>query len=228
VNVCKILSKLADNKANETAILFKESQFTYGNINAIANSLAKYLMGNGIRHRENIAVILPDCPEFAFDYFASAKIGAFFTPIDTRLGEKEVNSILTDTKTKVCFIYPDYPLIEKLNQSVRIIDIASDEFRIHVNNPAETKNIIFPHPSVVDSEVIGIYSEKEKGNILHAFVVPAQNTYLSENEIRSLCSKRLGSIKTPKKVSVLASIPKTSTGKTNIQELKNLTYSNDT
>jgi acyl-CoA synthetase (AMP-forming)/AMP-acid ligase II len=94
--------------------------------------------------------------------------------------------------------------------------------------PAEIKNIIYSHPSVVDSEVIGTYFEKEKCNMLHAFVVPAQNAHLSENEIRSLYSERLGSIKSPKKVSILATIPKTSTGKTNIQELKNLagTYEN--
>jgi acyl-CoA synthetase (AMP-forming)/AMP-acid ligase II len=93
--------------------------------------------------------------------------------------------------------------------------------------PSEIKNVIFSHPAVLDTEVIGMYSEKEKGNILHAFVVPAQNASLNENEIKSLCLKRLGSIKTPKKVSMLASLPKNSLGKTNIQELKNLQDSND-
>jgi len=500
MNVGRIISEIVPVKANEPALYFKESHFTYGKINAIANSLANHLTGSGIRHKDNIAVILPNCPEFAFVYFASVKIGAIFTPIDTRLGEKDVNSILTDTNAKICFVYPDFPLIEKLNQSVRIIDITGEEFRSHINNPAEIKdiitevnpddtalylhtsgttgkpkivelkssnldcfpeamrditelheneifgmvlpmshisgpiflnllliercklviidsinpntvfeniskhritfmhgvppifslmlqsslterydtsslrliammgtsvpvslmnkfkmafphvtvlqgygltetsplitltkkedadqkrasigtpvegaevkvideednqlgagrigelivkgpmvmkgylnlpeenaqrikngyfytrdlvkydsdnyyyhmgrrddlvvlanglkvypaeikNIIFSHPSVVDSEVIGIHSEKEKGNILHAFIVPAQNAHLSENEIRSLCSEHLGSIKTPKKVTIIASIPKTSTGKANIQELKNLTGSNDT
>ena len=88
--------------------------------------------------------------------------------------------------------------------------------------PAEIQNIIFSHPAVLDSEVIGIYSEKLQGSILHAFVVPAPNVSLNENEIRDLCIKRLGSIKTPKKITLLESLPKNSTGKTDIKELKKI------
>jgi len=87
--------------------------------------------------------------------------------------------------------------------------------------PAEIKNIIYSHPAVLDSEVIGIYSEKQQGNILNAFVVPAPNAPLKENEIRDLCSKRLGSTKTPKKITLLEALPKTSTGKTDLKELRN-------
>jgi acyl-coenzyme A synthetase/AMP-(fatty) acid ligase len=79
----------------------------------------------------------------------------------------------------------------------------------------------------LDAEVVGIYSEKDKGNILHAAVVPVQNAQLNPNEIRSLCQKQLGIIKTPKKISVITSIPKTSMGKTNIPELKKLLAGNE-
>jgi len=494
MNVGKILSDLAVKKASKTAIIFNEKQFTYGNLNTIANSLAKYLVENGIKQGDNIAVILPNCPEFAFVYFAAAKLGAIFSPIDIRQGETEINLILTNTKAKVCFIYPDFPLKEKLTQSVKILDITGEEFKSLVDNPSEIKdivadikpddtalylhtsgstgrpkiveltdsnldcfpeamkncvvlreqeiigiilpmshisgpiilnlllaekcklviidsinpltlfenislhkitffhavppvfslmlksglaerydtssldiiammgtsvpvslmnafkktfphvvvlqgygltetspivtltkredadqkrasigmpvegadikvidekgnslgideigelivkgpmvmkgyldmpelnnerirngyfytndlvkfdsdnyyyhmgrrddmvvlanglnvypaeiqNIIFSHPAVLDSEVIGIYSEKLQGSILHAFVVPAPNVSLNENEIRDLCIKRLGSIKTPKKITLLESLPKNSTGKTDIKELKKI------
>jgi len=72
--------------------------------------IATYLAEKGIKRGDNIAAILPNCPEFAFAYFAVAKLGAIFSPIDTRLGETEINHILTDTKAKVCFSYPDFPL----------------------------------------------------------------------------------------------------------------------
>jgi long-chain acyl-CoA synthetase len=88
--------------------------------------------------------------------------------------------------------------------------------------PAEIQNIIFSHPAVLDSEVIGEYSEKEQGNILHAFIVPAQKNLVNANEIRNLCQEKLGSIKRPKNVTIMDSLPKTSTGKTNIQELRNI------
>ena len=494
MNVSKSLSELADVKADETAIISNEQRFSYGEINTIANSLAAFLKDNGIGPRDNIAVILPNCPEFAFIYFGSARLGTLFTPIDTRLGEKEINSILEDTKAKACFIHPGFALREKLNPSVMAIDIAGEAFIAVVNNsaaavetiyevkpedtalylhtsgttgrpkiveltyanldcfpdamkncvvlrekevlgiilpmshisgpiilnllltekcklviidsinpvslfeniskhkityfhavppvfslmlksgfaerydtssldiiammgtsvpvslmnafkkafphvvvlqgygltetsplvtltrredadrkrasigtpvegavvkvideegkelgegeigelivkgpmvmkgyldlpeqnkerirnrylhtndlvkydsdyyfyhmgrrddlvvlanghsiyPAEIRNLIFSHPAVLDAEVIGIYAEKEKGNILQAFLVPVPKMALQANEIRTLCLDQLGSIKTPKKISILDSLPKTSSGKTDIQQLKNL------
>jgi len=93
--------------------------------------------------------------------------------------------------------------------------------------PAEIKNVIFSHPAVLDSEVIGVYSEKIQGNVLHAFVVPTHMGALHDNEIRSLCQSELGSMKTPKFIALLESIPKTSTGKSDIQELRNLLKIND-
>ncbi|MCK4992403.1 MAG: hypothetical protein KAS29_18020, partial [Bacteroidales bacterium] len=59
MNVSKTLSELAVIKASETAIIFNDKQFTYGNINTIANSLASYLAEKGIKRGDSIAVILP-------------------------------------------------------------------------------------------------------------------------------------------------------------------------
>ena len=142
MEVGKILSGLAGTKSNETAIIFNEKQFTYGELNSIANSLAGYLADKGLNRRDNIALILPNCPEFAFTYFAAAKLGAIFSPIDTRLGETEVNAILEDTRAKVCFIYPEYPLKDKLIETVQVIDIASEEFQSIVSNPSKAEDIV--------------------------------------------------------------------------------------
>jgi len=494
MNVSRLLSELAILKKEEAAIIFNDQQFTYGKLNTIADSIANYLYASGIRKRDNIAVILPNCPEFAHIYFAASKIGAIFTPVDTRLGESEITSILEDTRAKVCFVYPGFLYKETIGQAFNLIDISeqafissiqqntgnqnivtdinpadtalylhtsgttgrpkiveltynnlncfpdameecvvlgdkeilgiilpmshisgpiilnlllvnkcklviidsinpvslfeniskhrityfhavppvfslmlksgfaerydtssldliammgtsvpvslmnafkeafphvvvlqgygltetsplitltkredadnkrasigkpvdgaeirvidekgidvlpgeigelivkgpmvmkgylglttgenermqngyfhtndlvkfdSDNYFYHMGRrdelvvlangqnvyPAEIKNIIFSHPAVLDSEVIGVYSDKEQGNILHAFVVAARQGALNENDIRNLCQEKLGSIKRPKHVSILESIPKTSTGKTNIQELKNI------
>ncbi len=499
MNVSKILSKLAALQYHQSAIIFNDQEFTYGELNDIANSLAGYLVDIGIGKKDALAVILPNCPEFAFIYFAATKIGAIFTPIDLKLGENQINSILDDTRAKVCFVYPGLKHLGKLRPEVLEVNIAGEQFKsivqppqaasdliadidptdtalyLHTSGttgrakivelsyanlncfpeamrdcvvqgkreilgiilpmshisgpiilnlllanscklviidsinpvslfeniakhrityfhavppifslllksgfserydttsldliammgtsvpvslmnafkkafphvvvlqgygltetsplitltkradaddkrasigtpvegaevrvvdendeqlhrgeigelavkgpmvmkgylgiadqdnerfkngyfhtsdlvkfdsdnyfyhmgrrddlvilangqnvyPAEIKNIIFSHPAVLDSEVIGVYSEKVRGNVLQAFVAPAQMGTLSDNEVRSLCQNALGSAKTPKYVTILESIPKTSTGKANIQELRNLSKHND-
>jgi len=141
MNAGKLLSELAVKKPEETAILFNESQFTYGQLNSIANSLAAYLSQYGIKQGDSIAVILPNCPEFAFVYFAASRLGAVFCPIDTRLGDKEINQILGSTRTRVCFTYPDFPHKNRLSEAVRIMDIASPEFTSLVERPPVQANI---------------------------------------------------------------------------------------
>jgi len=499
MNVSKLLSKLAVLKAHETAIIFNDQQVTYGELNAVANSLGGFLTDKGIGEGDSVAVILPNCPEFAFIYFAAAKIGAIFTPIDNRLGINEINAILDETGAKVCFIDPGFQYKERLGRHVLGVDIAGGLFDSVIKNPqpdndivadinpadtalylhtsgttgrakiveltyenldcfpdamkncviqgekeilgivlpmshisgptilnlmlanrckmviidsinpvslfgniakhkityfhavppifslmlksglagrydtsrldliaimgtsvpvslmndfkrafphvvvlqgygltetsplvtltrredaddkrasigtpvegaevkvidekgeqvpmgeigelivkgamvmkgylgiaeqdnerlkngyfhtsdlvkfdrdnyfyhmgrrddlvvlangqnvypAEIKNIIFSHPAVLESEVIGVYSAKVQGNVIHAFVVPTQMGALNDNDIRSLCKNKLGSLKSPKYVTILDSIPKTSTGKSNIQELRNLSNNND-
>lgn len=140
MNVSKLISELALLKENETAVIFNEHHFTYGMLNAIANSLAEYLVGKGIKKRDNIAVILPNCPEFAFIYFAAAKIGAIFTPIDNRLGEKGINSILDATRAKVCFVYPGFNYKGRLGQNILEIDIAGEQFNSISRNPQFADN----------------------------------------------------------------------------------------
>jgi long-chain acyl-CoA synthetase len=140
MNAGKLLSDLATKSAGEKAIVFNEDQYTYGDLNAIANTLAGYLSDYGIKQGDCISVILPNCPEFAYIYFAASKLGAIFCPIDTRLGESEINQVLNSTRTRVCFTYPEFPHKEKLNQSVRNMDIKGQEFTSLVDSPIEERN----------------------------------------------------------------------------------------
>jgi len=500
MNVSELLNELAKLKSNESAIICNKQQFTYGGLNTNSNVLAEYLMAQGLGNQDNIAVILPNCVEFALIYFAAAKIGAAFTPIDNRLGASQINAILEDTGAKVCFVFPDFIHKQSLGPHIIVVDIEDEEFTSIFHNspvsddiiaeidpantalylhtsgttgrpkiveltyanlncfpeamknctirgedeilgiilpmshisgpiilnlllanrcrlviidsinpvslfeniakhkityfhavppifslmlqsgfadrydtksldliammgtsvpvslmnafkerfphvvvlqgygltetsplitltrredadhkrasigtpvdgaeimvvdeqdnqiqmgeigelavrgpmvmkgylgigeqenerfkngyfytsdlvkfdsdnyfyhmgrrddlvilangqniyPAEIKNVIFSHPGVLDSEVIGVNSERFRGNVLHAFVVSTQKEALGEKEIRLLCQKELGSIKTPRYIHLIESIPKTSTGKTDLNELRNLSKADDT
>ena len=135
MNVSKILSKLAALQYHQSAIIFNDQEFTYGELNDIANSLAGYLVDIGIGKKDTVAVILPNCPEFAFIYFAAAKIGAIFTPIDLKLGENEINSILDDTRAKVCFVYPGLKHLGRLRPQVLEFNIAGEKFKSIVQTP---------------------------------------------------------------------------------------------
>ena len=73
MNVSKILSQLAALEYHQSAIIYNDQQFTHGQLNDIANSLAGYPADRGIGRKDTVAAILPNCPESAFIYFAAAK-----------------------------------------------------------------------------------------------------------------------------------------------------------
>ena len=49
---------------------------TFAEVNAVANRLAHGLADFGIRHQEKVAILLPNCLEFVFIWFALNKLGA--------------------------------------------------------------------------------------------------------------------------------------------------------
>ncbi len=137
MNIGKVLIEKSKLYPNKKAIIYKDKIYTYEQINNISNSIAKSLKELGINKGDSVAVILPNCVEFTFIYFAVMKVGAIFTPIDTRLGESETLSILNDCKTKLCFVYPKYNHTKIIKNFVRTIDISSENFNSMYNNLSE-------------------------------------------------------------------------------------------
>jgi len=142
MNVSELLNELAKLKSNESAIICNKQQFTYGGLNTNSNVLAEYLMAQGLGNQDNIAVILPNCVEFALIYFAAAKIGAAFTPIDNRLGASQINAILEDTGAKVCFVFPDFIHKQSLGPHIIVVDIEDEEFTSIFHNSPVSDDII--------------------------------------------------------------------------------------
>lgn len=84
---------------NKTAILFEERKITYNELNNRVNCLANALIANGIHKGDRVAALLYNCPEFLEIYFALAKIGAIFVPLNFRLAGQEIKYMLTDSES---------------------------------------------------------------------------------------------------------------------------------
>lgn len=141
MNVSKTLSEVAARKPDQTAIIFNDSKFSYRELNTISNELARHLLNKGIRQGDTVAVVLPNCPEFAFAYFAAMKIGAVFMPVDLRLGGLEIVSILKKSRTKICFVFPDHPFLKTITWLVKTINISDPDFQNLVDNPGKTDDL---------------------------------------------------------------------------------------
>lgn len=63
--------------------LADDRRFSYADVDALTDRIANGLIGAGIVHGSHVAVMMDNCPEQIFAYFALAKIGAVAVPINT-------------------------------------------------------------------------------------------------------------------------------------------------
>ncbi|MCW2667478.1 MAG: o-succinylbenzoate--CoA ligase [Frankiales bacterium] len=85
--------------------------------------------------------------------------------------------------------------------------------------PIEVEQVLFRHPSVADVAVIGVPDERW-GEAVVAVVVAAPGAEVDQAELVAYARERLAHFKCPRRVEVLAELPRTATGKVLKRELR--------
>ena len=85
--------------------------------------------------------------------------------------------------------------------------------------PAEVENVLYQHPAVAEVAVIGIQDQKW-GEAVTAFVVKKPGAQVSEEEIKSFCSRVLARYKVPRKILWVENLPTSTSGKLLKNKLK--------
>jgi long-chain acyl-CoA synthetase len=79
----------------------KDIRFTYKEWSEQVNRLARALLTEGVKKGDRVSTFLFNTEELATTFFACAKIGAVFNPINFRLTAEEVAYILSDASPKI-------------------------------------------------------------------------------------------------------------------------------
>jgi acyl-CoA synthetase (AMP-forming)/AMP-acid ligase II len=85
--------------------------------------------------------------------------------------------------------------------------------------PSEVEQVIWSHPAVLDCAVIGVPDEKW-GEAVKAVVEFKPGAAATADELIALVKEKLGSVKAPKSVDVVASLPRSPVGKVLKKDLR--------
>ncbi|WP_078427175.1 long-chain-fatty-acid--CoA ligase [Alkalihalobacterium alkalinitrilicum] len=96
------------NYKDRTAIKFKEREYTYAQIEQIANQCSWAMIELGIEPGERSALLMSNCPEFIMADLAIMKTGTGKVPLNDMLVEKEIQYILQDSEAKILFVGPNF------------------------------------------------------------------------------------------------------------------------
>ena len=94
MRVGNVLRRCAANFPKKQALVFGRQRVTYNALNRRVNCLANYFNKMGLQKGDRVAVLLHNCPEFFETYFACARSGGVFVPINNLLRQKELKQIL--------------------------------------------------------------------------------------------------------------------------------------
>ena len=104
-NMCEILERNLENRADKTALLSDYGTRTFrevsDEVNKVGNALARLGLGFG----ECVAILSPDRPEWVSTFFATAKIGGVALGMNTLLSVQEYDYILRDARVRVLVVY---------------------------------------------------------------------------------------------------------------------------
>jgi len=85
--------------------------------------------------------------------------------------------------------------------------------------PRAVEEVLYRHPGVLEAAVIGVADEYQ-GEALKAFVVPRPGSRIDAEVIVQHCRAQLAPYKVPRRIVLVAALPKTSVGKIDKKQLR--------
>ena len=98
-------ARMADRMPDRPALVFKGQDWTFAEMSADVDRVAKALIAAGVKPGENCVVWLMNCPEWILLMFALAKIGAVLVPLNTRFRTDDARYVLGQSNSTTLFTH---------------------------------------------------------------------------------------------------------------------------
>ncbi len=99
---------------DRTAIVFEGKRLTFNELNERTNRLANALAGLGIKKGDRAAILQVNCHQYVEAYYAVAKLGAIFVPLNFRAKKEELTHMLNHSEASVLLVGKRY--VEMVNE----------------------------------------------------------------------------------------------------------------
>jgi long-chain acyl-CoA synthetase len=110
-----LLEQRAVGSSDKIYLYWKDEQVSYAEFDRRVNQVANGLRGLGVGAGQKVALLLRNCPEFLYTFFACAKLGAVAVPINPQLKSDEIHYILDNSESVALIAGPEFaPIIEQV------------------------------------------------------------------------------------------------------------------
>ncbi|WP_241078024.1 long-chain-fatty-acid--CoA ligase [Natranaerofaba carboxydovora] len=127
------LNRSAAVFSSNTAIIYGQKRYTYHELNARVNRLARALNKFGVKKGDRVAFLSPNIPPLIEGYFGVPLSGGVLVSFNTGLDKKDVQYILNHSEPKVLFVDTEFakivePIKDKLKSVEQFVLIHDEEY----------------------------------------------------------------------------------------------------
>src|SRR5262249_37002579 len=98
------LDEAAERYGDEVATVFQNGEVTYSQLKQKADLVARGFLSLGIGKDDKVAIWMAGYAEWAYAYFALARIGVIMVPVNTRYRPEEVEYVLNKSKASILIL----------------------------------------------------------------------------------------------------------------------------
>ncbi len=194
-----ISRKRAELHPSKTAVIFEGEHVSYKQLNDGANRCAHMMQSRGLKKGDRVAVLLLNCVEFLEAYFAAAKLGLIFAPLNWRLVPRELQYQLSDCGVGLLLFHDQFTgNVDQIRSQVKVkedkfiylkIDQSgqpekpdwADDYRELVKGQS-TSEPVPDEPVMMDDPLAIMYTSGTTGNPKGA-VLSHEQTYFKNQQI---------------------------------------------
>jgi long-chain acyl-CoA synthetase len=109
----EILTRTAGRYPEHSAIIFRDVDVTYRELEALVNACANALLDIGIRRGQKVCLFMTNRPEYVISWFAIARIGAVVSPMNPSYKEREIAYQIGNSEATAIIVQQELlPLVE--------------------------------------------------------------------------------------------------------------------
>jgi acyl-coenzyme A synthetase/AMP-(fatty) acid ligase len=127
------------NYPDHIAIIYNDMNITYSELNSRANKLTNYLLEEGIRNEDVVAICLEKSLDVVIAILAIIKSGGAYLPIDVDCPEERFNYMIQDSKAKILLTKVD--ILSKFH-NIKCKKLFLDRFNYEKYNSLNFKKTI--------------------------------------------------------------------------------------
>jgi acyl-CoA synthetase (AMP-forming)/AMP-acid ligase II len=141
-----LLLRSAERRPDHEALVFGEARFTYAEVRERTLAAARSLAGLGVAPGDRVGLLMPNCPDFVFGFFAIQLLGAVAVPINTRFRARELGYVIENADLVVLLtsdvVDDAVDFVARLDEALPGLAASADPVRLELPAAPRLRSVV--------------------------------------------------------------------------------------